>query len=56
MHPSKRTQIAYVKVDEAPIEVPSKYTDFADIFSSKLFVKLPKYMGINNHAIKLVDD
>ena len=33
----------------------SKYTDFADIFSSKLAAKLLEY-GINNYAIDLVDD
>ncbi len=56
MHPSRRAQIAYLKVDEAPIEGPSEYTDFADVFSPKLAVELPEDTGINNHAIKLVDD
>ncbi len=34
----------------------SEYTDFADIFSSKLVAELSEYTRINNHAIKLVDD
>ncbi len=34
----------------------SKYADFADIFSSKLVVELPEYMGINDYTIELVDD
>ncbi len=34
----------------------SGYTDFVDVFLSKLVVELPKNMGINDHAIKLVDD
>ncbi len=56
MHPSKRAQIAHWKADEVPIKVPSKYTDFADIFSTKLAVELLKYIGINDYAIELVSD
>ncbi len=43
-------------MDEAPIEVSSKYTNFVDVFSPKLATELPKHMRINNHAIKLVDN
>ena len=56
MHPSRRTQIAYLKVDEALTKILSKYTYFADVFSPKLAVKLPKYTEINNHTIELIDD
>ncbi len=56
VHPSKRAQIAYLKADEAFTQVLNKYTDFIDVFSSKLAVKLPKYTEINNHTIELVDD
>ncbi len=56
MHPSKRVQIAHLKGDEAPSKVPSEYANFADVFSPKLAVKLSEYTGINNHAIKLVDN
>ena len=56
IHPSRRAQIANLKADEAPTKIPSKYIDFADVFSPKLAVKLPKYMRINNYAIKLVDN
>ena len=55
MHPSRRAQIAYLKVDKAPTEVPREYTDFADVFSPKLATELPEH-GISNHAIKLVND
>ena len=55
MHPSKRAQIASWKVDKAVTEVPSKYNDFADIFSSKLAAELLEH-GISNHVIKLVVD
>ncbi len=53
---SKKAQIAQVKVDEASAKVPSKYPDFADIFSPKLDVELSKQMRINDHAIEFVDD
>ncbi len=43
-------------MDEAPTKVSSKYTDFVDVFSSKLAVELLKHMEINNHTIKLIDD
>ena len=43
-------------MDEAFTKVFSKYTNFANVFSSKLAIELPKYISINNHIIKLVDD
>ena len=54
--PSRRAQIAHLKADEAFTKVPSKYVNFADIFSLKLAAKFPKHTGINDHAIELVDD
>lgn len=56
MHPSRKAQIVHLKADEASIKIPSKYTDFADIFLPNLAAKLSEYMGINNHAIELVDN
>ena len=56
VHPLKRVQIAYLKVDKALIKVSSKYVDFVNVFLPKLAIKLPKHTRINNHAIKLVDD
>ena len=56
MYPLKKAQIAYLKADKAPIKVPNKYTDFADIFSLKLTTKLLEHIRINNHTIELVDD
>ena len=55
MHPSKRIQIAYLKIDKTSTKVSSKYVDFANVFLSKLAIELLKYTGINNYAIKLVD-
>ncbi len=56
MHPSRRAQIAHLKADEAPTKVPSEYTNFADVFSSKLAAELPEHTRINDHTIELVDD
>ncbi len=56
IYPSRRAQIAHLKADEAPIKVSSEYADFADVFLPKLAVELPEYTGINDYAIKLVDD
>ncbi len=56
MHPSRRAQIAHLKADEVSTKVPSKYADFADVFSPKLAVELPEHTGINDHGIELVDD
>ncbi len=36
VHPSRKAQIAHLKVDKAPTKVPSKYADFANVFSPKL--------------------
>ncbi len=56
MQPSKKAQIAHLKADKAFSEVPSKYTDFADVFSLKLAVELLEHIGINDYTIELVDD
>ncbi len=56
VHPSRRAQIAHIKADEAPTEVPSEYADFTDVFSPKLAAELLEHNGINDHAIELVDD
>ena len=55
IHFSKKAQIAYLKVDEALTKTPSKYADFADVFSPKFAAELPKHTRINNHVIKLID-
>lgn len=56
VYSSKKTQIAYLKADEAFIEILSKYADFADILSVKLATELFKHTGINDLIIKLIDD
>ncbi len=41
MHPSRKAQIAHLKVNEALSKMPGEYADFVDIFSPKLAAKLP---------------
>ena len=55
VYPSRRLQISGLIVKEAPTKVPAEYLDFADVFSPDLASELPKHIGINNHAIELVD-
>ena len=38
--PSRKTQIVYLKADEALTKVSSKYTDFTDVFLLKLAAEL----------------
>lgn len=53
MHPSKKAQIAYLKVNETLSKVSNKYTEFVDVFLPKLAMELFEYMEINNFAIDL---
>ena len=56
MYFSKKTQIFYLKMDEAFIKVYNKYTDLTNIFLLKLAIKFFDHTKINNYTIKLVDD
>ena len=51
MHFSRKTQIAHLKGDEVFSKMPSKYINFADVFSPKLAIKLSEHIRINDHAI-----
>ena len=50
-----KPQIAGLITKEAPTKISNKYINFTDIFSLDLASKLPKYIGINDHTIKLVN-
>lgn len=50
----QKAQIA--ALDTKKVIVPLKYSDYANIFLEAFAAKLPKYIGINNHLINLVDD
>ena len=55
VHPSFRPQVSGLIAEEAPMKVPAKYLDFADVFSPDLASELLEHTKINNHAIELVD-
>ena len=52
VHSSYRVQIAALVANEAPTSIPTKYSDFADVFSPELGSELLEHTGINYHAIK----
>ena len=56
VHPFREPQISGLIVKKAPTKVPAKYSDFANIFSPDLAMKLPKHTEINTHTIDLEED
>ena len=50
---SNPVQVAALKQNKAPIEVPTEYSDFADVFSEEKALVLPEQTGLNEHAIEL---
>ena len=55
VHPSRAAQIAALEWDKALTEISSKYADYAYVFSVDLAMELPKNIGINEFAIKLIE-
>ena len=53
IYPSQAAKIAALNRDEALTKVPSKYADYANVFSFDLAIELQENIGINKHAIKL---
>ena len=51
IHPAREAQLALLLAKE--VTVPTKYSDFADIFSEKSANVLPERTRANKHAIKL---
>ncbi len=55
IYPSQAAQIAALQWDKAPTEIPAKYSDYADVFSSDLVMELLENTGMNEHAIELIE-
>ncbi len=61
IHPSRALQVledptlAALQWDKASTEIPAKYSDYADVFSSDLAIELPENTEINEHAIELIE-
>ena len=53
IHPFWVVQIKLLKANMAPITVSTKYSDYTNVFSSKLTAELPEHTGINDQAIEL---
>ena len=56
VHLFRKVQIAALVANEAPTSIPTEYFDFTSVFSPELATKLFEDIGINDHAIKLVND
>ena len=55
IHPFYKPQIVSLIAKKTFIKCSDEYVNFADIFSRNLVSKLPKYIKINNYAIKMVN-
>ena len=55
IHPLQNAQILSLIQDKAPTKVPTKYTDYADVFFFNLAIELPQNTSINKHVIELQD-
>ena len=55
VHPSRRPQVSGLIAVKASTKISAKYSDFADVFSPDLAFELPEHIGINDHAIELVN-
>lgn len=53
---SYQTQFRLLLANKAPIKVPFKYLDYADVFLFDLKIKLSENTSINEYAIELVED
>ena len=51
IYPARKTQLALQLAKK--VTVPTKYSDFADMFLKKSANVLPKWTGVNEHTIKL---
>ena len=56
IHPFWKLQIAGLIAKEAPIKVPTEYSDFTDDFSPDLATELPEHTEFNTYAIDLEED
>lgn len=56
IYPLQKTQLAYLNMDKTFKKVFTKYIKFTDFFSLKLAGKLLKYININNHIIKPINN
>ena len=51
-----KAQVRALLFNEAPIEVPTKYFDYSNVFSIEYVAELSENTGMNEHAIELEED
>ena len=51
IHLAREAQIATLVINK--VQIPSKYSDFLDVFLEKKALILPKVINLNQYAIKL---
>ena len=49
-------QVEVLLFNKAPIEIPTEYSDYSNVFSTENATELLENTGINEHAIKLEED
>lgn len=54
VHPSRQVQITLLDVKE--VTIPSKYTDYTNVFSPNSTAELLEHTGINNYPIDLINN
>ncbi len=55
IHFSRAAQIAALQWDKASTKIPTEYSDYADVFSLELAMKLLENTGMNKHASELIE-
>ena len=55
VHLFYRLQVSGLIAEKAFTKVPTEYSDITHVFSPDLAFKLPEHIGINNHAIELLN-
>ena len=56
IHPPSQAQVGLLLVNKALVKIPPKYLDYADVFLFDLAIELPENTGMNEHAIKLIEN
>lgn len=56
IHLFRVAQITTLQYNKAPIKVPAKHSNYADIFFFDLVIELLENTGINEYTIKLVEE
>ena len=49
-------QVGALIFNEAPIKVPTEYSNYSDVFSAENAAELPENTGMNEHAIELEEN